>query len=239
MRLPLLFLSVALVTYIAVSCSPKSDSAATRPGPATAAKPDAPPKDVGPQIATPPTEFTWNPTPTLDQAPGSSPTGLLNGKPFEAKSVLFEKDTDNRLRKLTISDKAPASDTDLVTDDNTFSIEFPTEIRSGMTLSKALRDPEPEGAHAYYCYEQEDGTPMTVSPDWACAVSIDSGEDKGYDPKGEMVQITGSFSGRIALCCEWGGSDKAKPVQNYVAGTFKDAKVRYWGEPAAPETAKP
>jgi hypothetical protein len=239
MRSMLLFLGVALLTYVAASCAPKMKAdgggAAAPATKAAAGTIKAEPAPTGQKAAPPapaaaPTTFAWTDKPTLDMVPGGPVKGELNGAPYEAKTVLIEMDTDSRLRRITISDKALASDTDLLVDDNEFSFEFPSEIKAGSTLTKALRDPDNE-ADAWYCYQQKDGSPMSINGDWAAAVSVDSGSDKGYDAKGDMVQVTGSFSGRIALCFEWTDSATSKVTKNWVAGTFENAKVRYWGAP--------
>jgi hypothetical protein len=238
MRTMLLFLGVALLTYVAASCAPKMKAdggGATAPATkaaagATKAEPSSTSGKAAPATPAAPTTFAWTDKPTLDLIPGTPVKGELNGAPYEAKTVLIEMDTDNRLRRITVSDKALESDTDLLVEDNEFSIEFPSEIKAGTTFTKALRDPDNE-ADAWYCYQQKDGTPMSVNGDWAAAVSVDSGSDKGYDAKGDMVQVTGSFSGRLALCFEWTDFDTKKVTRNWVAGTFENAKVRYWGAP--------
>jgi len=174
----------------------------------------APPASTGPSA--------WTETPSLDKVPSDGVKGVLNGKPFEAKSVILDCQ-GGKFTRIEFSDKKMEGDSDLLTEDTEVGVTLPSEATAGLKLDKKMGDAAPGESHAYYKYPLADGTPSSVNCPWACALVLDACERKPYDPAGKWAQTAGTCRGRILICFK-------DDVNSWIAGTF-EGKLRYFGQP--------
>jgi hypothetical protein len=239
-------LAVAALLCIAaallVGCPSKApeDSGAASAAKQAAAKPDT--AAAKPDKPAAPVDFKWTEAPTVDMIPDRPVSGMVNGKPFEARSALIVEDGSGR-RTIAFNDQPLDVDDALLDDGTEVSFDFTDEVRAGMSFERAMDGgPEPEGYAAFYHYEQADGGPMSVNRDFSVALQIDEGEDRGYDTAegAPFVQVTGAAKGKIALCFDDKDDKEGRAEPSFIAGTF-EAKIRYWGPPqaAAPAAGAP
>ncbi len=237
----LLLIAVSLV--VAVGCSKPADTGASPPAPAKTAdaKPPVTPPPPAKTESAPKTEssakpeaaasttptaplsaYAWTETPTLAGIPGGPVKGVLNGKPFEPKAVVMDVDKGDKLRRIVFSAKEMSGNSDTLSGVAQVVITTTQDLAPGTKFEVKMGFPHDEGT-IFYCHYDGPNPPISVNSPWACALSIDSGEKKPYDPKGEMVQIAGTYKGKIHLCF----NDNKK---TYIAGDF-EAKIRYFGAP--------
>jgi hypothetical protein len=236
---PLVLVLLCAALVLALGCSKPPDAASTAPtgptkAPPTAAKaPSAPPAktESGPKAsttesapATPPaalSAYAWTETPTLAGIPKGTVKGALYGKPFEAKTVVMDVQKGNKLRQLVFCAREMTGNSDTLAGTEQVVITTTKDFAPGYKIEAKMGFPHDEGT-IFYAVPGEKG-PTSVNSPWACALQIDSGEKKPYDAKGEMVQIAGTYKGKIHLCFK----DDHK---SYIAGDF-EAKIRYFGAP--------
>jgi hypothetical protein len=215
--------TLALLSFLAVACgrAPEPPPPPAEPAPeAPAAEPPAPPAEPPPAAA-----FTWTGTPRLDDVPAGPIRGELDGRPFEAKWVGLQPDTD-RTWRLTVADKAPTGD----------SLGL---IHGGRYAGLFLSEP-PEAGARYERAMALDGKGFLHLRDaprvenfgnrhGECAhvLELTAWDVKDWDPEGQMGQLAGTAAGRLALTCK--AHDGAPP--SFLAGTFEGATVRYMGVP--------
>lgn len=235
--LVLFLLCVALV--LALGCSKPPDAASTtssvtakappptaKPPASAPAKTESAPKDKATESvpATPPaalSAYAWTETPMLASIPGGAVKGALYGKPFEAKTVVMDVQKGNKLRQLVFCAREMTGNSDTLAGTEQVVITTTKDFAPGYKIEAKMGFPHDEGT-IFYAVPGEKG-PTSVNSPWACALVIDSGEKKPYDAKGEMVQIAGTYKGKIHLCFK----DDHK---SYIAGDF-EAKIRYFGAP--------
>ncbi len=187
---------------------------------------EEPPPVEEPAEAEEPAEstFEWTEAPAVADIPLGPIEGMMNGEPFEAKSVTVQKDDDGTF-ELTISNKAPEGDdpTEPVTEDNAWELTFTaTEGESGEWTWAVSDEKDFEKEHVYYWYAQgDDKGPMSVNHPWGAALQIDEWTVEEPDPDADTFStILGSVKGKVALVME----DDAK---SWCAGEF-DAVYYEW-----------
>ncbi len=154
-------------------------------------------------------EAQWMENPTVADIPAGTVKGMVNGVAFEAAIVRVKKGDGNC--KLEIADKAPDKPTGMLTDDTEVKMEFTLEPGKPGEFVKAMADQDPDKTDGWYSYEQQDGSPMTMNSDWACALKIDEWTTE-TDPNDSAV--LGKVKGKIFLVFK----DDPK---TFVAGEFE------------------
>lgn len=154
-------------------------------------------------------EVRWTPTPGQANCPEAPVTGRLNGRPFICRYASVTPDDEAALPtwNLRFSSKPRGDYCGTGLDDDAVMIEWHLPVGVG-EWQKALTDPRPDGADAWFVVEQPDGWPYTASPDWAAWVKIESlagSTESGGAP---------SLTGRLVIMF----ADKQK---SWVAGTFR------------------
>jgi len=234
---------LALVVTAAVACSlvgckrapepsgPSPLPSATKAPPAPSPEPAKPAGTESEQTSAPEAKAAasaptgspaWTETPSLDKVPPAGVKGVINGKPFEAKSVVLDCQS-GKFTKIEFSDKRMESDSDLLTDDTEVNVTLPSEAKADLKLDKKMGDTAPGESHVYYKYPLPDGTPSSMNCPWACALVLDTCERKPYDPAGKWAQMAGTCKGKILICFN-------DDVNSWIAGTF-EGKLRYFGVP--------
>lgn len=224
-----LLLIAAIAVVGLIGCKQEAPEADTPPVVGKQVKAPAPTPEPPPKLT-----FEWTENPTLDSVPDTPLAGVLNDKPFEANTIFITEDYDGNLRDIEISNLVLENDDDLLIDDDGVNISLATDVAPGLEVVKGMED-DFEG-HVYYYYEQpNDGGPMSVNTPYGFALVLEKGESGEYDPDGEFTQITGSYTGKLAVCFDDADFSDEEPLSedSYIAGTF-EAKVRYWGPPTEP-----
>lgn len=199
--------------------APETTEVAEIPPDAPAPEPEGEPATP---VATEVAQFEWTAEPTLDSIPAGAITGMLNGKPFIARTVRVEKDDDDTYL-LKISNKPledPSDPAGAITDDDGWELTFTAPEGEPVELTWAVSD-EKQGIdveHVYYWYAQgEDKGPMSVNYPWGGALEIT--EWTAREPE-EGSDILGRIKGRVVLVMD----DDQK---SWVAGEF-DAPYYEW-----------
>lgn len=211
-----LLLVVAILAIGLVSGCPSRGGETTADA-TDVAVPEGP--EAGAETAPPveaPSDFTWTDKPELAAIPAGAIKGMVNGAAFEAKTVRFEKGDDGPT--LEISSAAEEKPGDMLTDDIAVELSFSAKEGEPTTVLKAVGD-DIEGAHAYYHYPMDNGTPMSMNPLWACALEITEWTME-KDPAGERV--IGHLKGKVAITFDDASlNDNVKDdTKSFVAGEF-------------------
>jgi len=216
---------VAVGLIVWVPGCPRRPAPSMTPSPPPA-KVSSPGKAVVTQSPAP-AGFEWTENPSVAMVPDLPLKGVLNGNPFEAKSVLITTNIERKLCHVSIRDEALASDTALLMGGTGVDIDLPSAAHVGQIVVKSM-DQDGDGGACYYYQEHGGGAPLRVDAPWAVALSIGEGDAGTYDPNGEVVQVTGHFRGKLAICFDDRDpeSDHPLPEPSWLAGTF-DAKVQY------------
>lgn len=166
--------------------------------------------------------FTWTETPTIAAIPATPVAGQANGSEFVARFICFQPGLSGW--EMVIADKEFEQPTDIITDCQSVKIDLPEEPRTGWKHERAMG-----WGGGYWQIRQIEDPSNTTSwnADNAWAIEITSWEAAPYDSKGEMFQVAGRASGKVAVCYKAG----AGFANSWVAGTFKDAPIRYMGAP--------
>ena len=174
--------------------------------------------------------FEWTKTPRLEDIPEGRIRGVIDGKPFTAGWVCVQPGL-YRSWRINISRKKPVGGPLGLT----YGVEFATIYLSdppeeGGEQQRAMA-PDEKG-FVFLVDDSSGGEKKKAEGEkWhsscAWAVEITSWEVKDWDPEGEMGQLAGEASGRLALTCE--AEDGVE--RSWLAGEFEHAPVRYMGVP--------
>ena len=203
---------------------------ACRGGPEKQARPAPPVPETAPiveeQAPAQPPAFQWTATPRLEDIPAGPIRGEIDGRPFEARWVAVQPDTDKSWR-ISVAEGPPFGG----------DLGLFHEARYGAVF---LTDPPPAAGKRYERAMALDekgflhlgDTPKAADHgNWhsecASVVELTAWEARDWDPKGQMGQVAGKASGRLALTCRERDGVKA----SWLAGEFRDAPVRYMGVP--------
>ncbi|MBW2276284.1 MAG: hypothetical protein JRF63_02260 [Deltaproteobacteria bacterium] len=182
-----------------------------------------PPVPVPPMAPAAPGSFAWTETPAVTQIPVTPLSGMANGKPFAAASVIFEPGSDSW--RLIIRDQPLSEPTAVLTGGQSINIDLPEFPATGANFVRPM-----EYGDGYFQIGNDPANAESTTSwnaDNAWALEITNWQASDYDSSGSLFQNAGVASGKIAVCYKGGGS-----IQNsWVAGTFENATVRYMGEP--------
>jgi len=174
--------------------------------------PPAPPAQAAPTAApatAPAGEFKWTNTPTESVIPAGPVKGMINGKPFDAKTVRIKQ--GEKSPSIEISDKAADKPGGMLTGDTSAELDFPLAPgKAGQYISDVKAEKTFDKEHAYYYYPQGgDKGPMSVNPSWGAALKIDSwtSEKDPSDPS-----VLGKVKGKVLIVFDdekksWVGGD--------------------------------
>ena len=182
--------------------------------------PPVPPAPVAPAA---PGMFAWTETPAVMQIPATPLSGMANGRPFSAASVVFEPGSDQW--RMIIRDQPLTDPTAVLTGGQSINIDLPEFPTTGANFTRPM-----EYGDGYWQIGNDPANPESTTSwnaDNAWALEITNWQAADYDESGSLFQNAGTASGKIAICYKGGGS-----IQNsWVAGTFENATVRYMGKP--------
>ncbi len=180
-------------------------------------------------VAVPP--YQWTDKPVIDSVPQAPLGGMANGRPFATQAIIIEPIGDKW--KMKIHDKPLENPTSLIMGGQAITIDLPFNPGAGASFTREM---------AYgdgYFQINNDPANLEATTSWnaenAWAIEITKWEVSDYDPDGDLYQMAGTASGRIAVCY------KGNPtgIQNsWLAGNFEDATVRYIGKPYFMEKGK-
>ena len=125
-------------------------------------------------------------------------SGKINDQDVEIKNVSIT-DWDGEY-SWAFSTLAPESACGVVVDND--AVNFSSKALQAGTFTKGVADEiEFSDYHAYYHYEQEDGTPMSVNVDWGATIVVKEVDKDGkkvsgwakFDFSDEKTALEGSF----------------------------------------------
>lgn len=156
------------------------------------------------------TTFEWTEAPTIESIPEGTIVGMINGQPFEAKTVRVQK--RNKGPQLRISDGVPDTPTRSISKDIGIDLRFPLEEGAAGEYSTSFEDKKDfDTAHAFFWYPKSDGKgAMSVNPKWGAAMEVTEWTLE-KDPDNE--DIIGNVKGRVVIT--FGDDEKS-----WVAGSF-------------------
>ncbi|MEN6641208.1 MAG: hypothetical protein ABFE08_02045 [Armatimonadia bacterium] len=191
--------SLALLT----GCPKPQEKAVSQPTP-------EPTPPTAEPAAVPATGFAWTETPKLDKIPDAAVTGMINGKPFSAKTVRLEK-RDGQV-VLQIIDQKPDKPTGMVTGETGASLYLALPEGKPAEYVAGIKDAKKDPADAIYYYPQGgDKGPMTMNSDWGAALKIDEWK-LAKDPSDPAA--LGTVKGKVAIVF-------ADDPKSFVSGTFE------------------
>jgi hypothetical protein len=222
--------SAALATALLATtfaCSKKDDAAAADAAPAPAAS-AAPAAEASSAPAAPaaepagPISFKFTESPKASDVPAEEITGDATGKRIDIKTVVIEPGFKEW--KLVLSEKTLDKPTAFVSGGQSVNVNLPEEPAAGKKWTKAMKYGD-----GYFQIEKADtpGKFTSWNASNAYYIEITSWDVKPYDAKGSVFQEAGKASGKVYVAYKGSGSFK----DSGVAGTFKDAVVRYMGKP--------
>ena len=172
--------------------------------------------------------FSFTENPTLEMIPDTPISGQAGGVPFTAKTIVFEPNSDGSW-SMVITDRAFESPTDILMDCQHITMDLSEMPGPGVKMSK----PMDYGKGFFQITSPSDPQSTTSwNADNAWVLEITEWDIKPWDPGASIFQQAGAASGRVAVCYKGSGDFK----NAWVAGTFKNAAIRYMGEP--PESIK-
>ncbi|MFO7945716.1 MAG: hypothetical protein R6V19_02730 [Armatimonadota bacterium] len=210
-----LVVAVLLSLFLVPGCQQPPQDEAAAPPPVDQDPPEPPDEPAAPAEdaeKAAPDEFSWTETPSLDAIPEGTITGMINGEPFEAKTVRIQQLDDQVGAQLEISDQAVEEPTDIISEDTGVQLRFPIEEGTSGELVMSLDDDKDfDTTNAFYWYPQgDDKGPMSINADWGCALQID---DWTLEESEEYDDVVGTVTGKVAITF----NDEKK---SWVAGTF-------------------
>ena len=169
-------------------------------------------------------KLEWTAEPALELIPDAPIKGQANGAPFEGKTVYFEPLFGKW--NMVISDGTLETPTGFLSNAQSINISLPEPPEAGKVISKEMNYGD-----GYFQITKKDNPEETTSwnSDNAFIVKFTEWEVQDYDLEGEMFQVAGKASGMVYV--SYKGWDSGDFDNSFAAGTFKDAVIRYMGEP--------
>ncbi len=212
--------AIAVVVCVGLMGCPTSPEEMTEVGPMDPVAEEAPGAMPEGEAAAVPTDFEWTEAPTVDMIPAGPIHGMMNGEPFEAKTVRIEKDEEGTF-ELNISNVAVEDDdpTDMISGDDAWQLTFTvTEGEAGEWTWTVSDEKDFDTEHVYYYYQQgEDEGPMSVNYGWGAALQI---TDWTVEEPSEGSRVLGNVKGKVVLVMD-------TDTKDWVAGEF-DAVYYEW-----------
>ena len=146
--------AIAVVVFVGLVGCPTSPEETAEVGPMDPVAEEAPAEMPEDGETTAVAEFEWSEAPTVDMIPSGPIHGMMNGEPFEAKTVRIEKDEDGTL-ELNISNVAVEGDdpSDMIMGDDAWQLKFTaTEGEPGEWTWAVADDKDFDTEHVYYYY---------------------------------------------------------------------------------------
>jgi hypothetical protein len=169
--------------------------------------------------------FKYSESPTLDMIPDGPITGEASGKSFAGKTIVFQPSYNGKW-EMIIADVEFSSPTDIIMSCQHIDIDLPEAPATGKKLTRAMK----YGDGIFQIQSTDDPKETTSwNADNAWVIEFTSWDAKPWNASGDMFQQCGTASGKIAVCYKGSGSFK----NSWAAGTFKNAPIRYMGEPPA------
>ncbi|MBU1118731.1 hypothetical protein KKH43_02540 [Patescibacteria group bacterium] len=123
----------------------------------------------------------WSSDKSKGAIPDTAIAGKINGEEVTIQDVQISTYGDEY--SWSFSNEAPEKTCGMMTDNN--EVNFSSIALKEGTFEKAMdEEVDFDEYHAYYMYQQENGTPMSVNVDWAAKVVVDSVD-------GESNTVTG------------------------------------------------
>jgi hypothetical protein len=203
---------LCLFVLVVPGCQQQADEQMAEPMPPEEppVPPDTEPAEDAEKAA--PEEFSWTESPSLDAIPDGEIHGMVNGEPFEAKTIRVQQLDDQVGAQLELSNKEADSPTGILTEDTGVELRFPIEEGTAGELVVSFEDDKDfDTTDAFYWYPQgDDKGPMSMNPEWGCALHI---EDWTLEQDEENEDVIGAVTGKVAITFD----DEHK---SWVAGTF-------------------
>jgi len=213
-------IALAIVLVALAGCPEKAPGGDVAPLEDTALPTEEPAVEepVAEQPATAPTAFEWTDAPTVAMIPSGPIHGMMNGKPFEAKTVRIEKGEDGTF-KMQISNVAVEGDdpTRSITGEDAWQFIFTaTEGETG-EWTWAIADEKGDGSteDVLYSYQQgEDKGSMSIARNWGAALEITDWTvtEPAEDAK-TLHTVLGNVKGKVALVVD-------EDAKSWAAGEF-------------------
>ena len=178
---------------------------------------------VSEKVVAAPETFNYTENPTLAMIPDKPAQGEFNGQAFEVKTVIFQPGYDGKW-ELLLMKKKMEDPTDVMREGQYFNLGLNAKPGSGVVMTHKM-----EFGGGLCQIKKIDNPEETTSwnSDNAWVLEITQWDVKPWDPEGDIFQVAGTASGRVAVCYK----GTCGFADSWVAGTFSGAIVRYMGEP--------
>jgi len=209
--------AIAVVVCVGLVGCPTSPEEMAEVGPMDPVAEEAPAEMPEGEETAAVAEFEWSEAPTVDMIPSGPIHGMMNGEPFEAKTVRIEKDEDGTL-ELNISNVAVEGDdpTDMIMGDDAWQLKFTaTEGEPGEWTWAVADDKDFDTEHVYYYYQQGEGKgSMSVNYSWGAALQItDWTVEEPAEDAETFYTVLGNVKGKVLLVMD-------TDTKDWVAGEF-------------------
>ncbi|NUP99059.1 MAG: hypothetical protein HUU35_04290 [Armatimonadetes bacterium] len=161
-----------------------------------------------------PAQFQWTATPALELIPRQPLRGEAVGRPFQPQEVRFEPGPAGWRLVVAAADGA------------FLVLDLPGSARAGRRWIRPLAY---GGGYWQVASPEDPAKLVTWTSDNAWVLALDSWSAAPWRPEGPQEQAAGRASGRLAVCYEGGLGGFGN---SWVAGEFRNARVRYLGRPA-------
>lgn len=149
--------------------------------------------------------------------------GEANGKEFVVKTIIFQPSYTGNW-KVDFIDEKVEDPVEIMIEGQSFNMDLNKKPGKGVVISHPM-----EFGDGALQIRKTDNPEETTSwnSDNAWVLKITKWDVKPWNPEGDVFQVGGTASGKIAVCYK--GS--AGFANSWIAGTFTDAIVRYMGKP--------
>lgn len=213
MRRPWAFFSIILCGYGCGDTKENTSTAATAE--AAQAAPETAPDAAAPSVA----PFRGcDDTPALTAIPEGALVGAVDGRPFQARAVVFEHGVGGWV--LRIHDAPLTHPTARVVDGQQIELALPEEPTVGWRSERAGG----VGNASWTAAQQQNLATRRGTEAWA--IEVTDWTRLPWRPDGGVIQDTGRAAGRLAIALRGDGGHCA-----WIAGRFEGAFVRQIGRP--------
>ncbi len=210
--------AIAVVVCVGLMGCPTSPEEMAEVGPMDPVAEEAPAEMPEGEAAAVPTDFEWTDTPTVEMIPSGPIHGMMNGEPFEAKTVRIEKGDEGTF-KMQISNVAVEDDdpTGRITGEDAWQFIFTaTEGETG-EWTWAISEEKGDGSteDVLYSYQQgEDRGSMSIARNWGAALQItDWAVMEPAEDADTLHPVLGNVKGKVALVMD-------EDEKSWAAGEF-------------------
>ena len=175
------------------------------------------------KVVSAPKEFSFTDTPTLAMVPEGPVRGEVNGETFTVKTIILQPGYGGKWDIYLMEEKME-DPTDVMMEGQYFDLQLNKGPGAGVTMDHPMEFGDG------FCQTRKIKNPdetTSWNSDNAWVLEITEWDVKDWDPDGDIFQVAGTASGKVAVCYK--GS--CGFADSWAAGTFTGAVIRYMGKP--------